>query len=206
MSLKGMAVSVLLTALAGCGTDSSREGREYMLEQASGVKLGMTLGEVRQARGEVIVDENGVWESLDRYRSTSFVFDATPGWHGSLNALKAVVVDRLVPVADTSVGRRTRDSIRGVWDRVAGPPEDSLQFWSPPTSPEGGNQTKLVFWCRPDALLLLLYEPDHRTPRGRLSLIRAIIQSPEFKLASGYGIPYHEVRCRPNTRSRRGFG
>lgn len=194
MCLRIRAACALLLMSSGCSRDSGYGG-EYMLDQASGVELGMTFAEVQEARGRVIVDENGVWESLDRFRSTSFVFGAGPVWRGSLNSLEAVVIDRLMPGTDTIQRRRTHDSIRAVWNHAAGPPTDSLQFWSPSFSPEQANLMKLVTWCSPDALLLLIYEVDHGIHRGRSSMVRAIIQNPNFKLAHGYGIPYQQMRC-----------
>jgi hypothetical protein len=192
----------VLCAFSACGRNSPPSpAREYMLEQASGVELGMALSEVRKARN-VIVDENGVWESLDRYRNTSFVFEGMPLWSSSESRrLQAVVIDRLTPVADTS-RRRTLESIRARWDRVAGPPTDSVAFWSPSFSTGGDYRRTLIFWCRSDVLLLLMYPSDHDGERDRYSLVRAVIQNPDFELASGYGIPYDDMDCSGRSRVR----
>jgi hypothetical protein len=171
-----------------------------MLEQASGVELGMTAAQVRKARANAVVDENGMWESLDRFRSTAFVFDTGSIWRGSHRSIQAVIVDQLIPVADTSQRLRAVGSIGAVWNRVAGPPTDSLEFWSPSFSPEQRSRTRLVFWCRPDALLLLIYDPGPGVRRDRYSLVRAVVQTPDFELASGYRIPYSDVNCSSQTR------
>ena len=69
-----------------------------------------------------------------------------------------------------------------------------MLFSTPSFSPKGPITQKLIFWCRPEAVLMLIYNPFPAEYTGH-SLVRAIVQTPEYELHRGYRIPYEQIRC-----------
>jgi hypothetical protein len=190
-----VATALILTATTGCGDHSHRlETSAYVLQQAAGARLGMTMSELTQVRPKLIEDENGLWESVGRFRTNSYVFAEGPIWRGFQGTLKAIIIDRTVlPVDSAAVAQQVLSTLT-TWSGVAGAPTDSLTYNTPAFSRGRRIRQKLTIWCKSDALLLLVYESSPQAIKGH-TLVRAIIQSPEYRLPAGYGIPYHEIRC-----------
>jgi hypothetical protein len=190
-----MVAAIVLSAL-GCGDRSPQPtGSTYVLHQASGAQLGMTASELGRARPNVVIDENGVWESVDRFHSNSYIFAREPVWTGLRSSIRAVIINRTVPAADSSKVGQEVQSIVAVWMTVAGPPTDSIQLDSRVLSADWAMTQKLVYWCRPDALLMLIHHSNPHQYIGKHSLVRTIVQAREFRLPSGYGIPYTQIHC-----------
>jgi hypothetical protein len=186
----------LLLLASGCDPESQPlAGSQYMRPEASGAALGMTLHQLRSVRPHVIVDEEGARESLDRVRTNSFVFQPDPTGASTRGPLQAVITDRLSPTDSTGYYQEIR-SQTNAWRRVAGPATDSLRFVGPAIPGLETITYKVVFWCRPDGLLMLIYPTLHTDQTARYFLIRSIVQKPTFQLPPGHGIPYQRIKCR----------
>lgn len=116
---------LLLTTLTRCDRDAEapREAGGFVLAQAVHVQLGMTWPDVQAVRPGVFLDSPGAAERVTETKENAYYFGRSlqsPGdvqqRPGAKGRLVAVVMDELVPAADTAQYKQSVCAVRKHWE------------------------------------------------------------------------------------------
>lgn len=184
---------VMLTIAPGCrpeaGDAVSGHAGYYMLPQAEGVRLGMSVAKLRNLRPGLIVDSYEVWEGVDSARFNTYWFaplDApektskSPGPH---DIVSAVLMEQSIGPGSEVAHDAQVSRIRMQWESRAGPASDSTLSQVRLVGNLDPAIIKRLIWRRPSVLLILEYRIDPAGVSPGRRIIRALVQEPEVPLS-----------------------
>lgn len=183
-----------LLLLGGCEKRQpvrTADGPDIMLPQATGVRIGMSVQELRRVRPRLIEDSGETWEAAGNGSSNVYWFSSprhpTQASRSgeSSDLVAAVAMHQTYPESLDRTYLAQIAAIRGQWSRQLGDPQDSAVVRVPDALRGDSTVIGLVVWRSSDLQAVLEYEVGS-TPDGRSDqhsrLIRAVVQDRRLPL------------------------
>lgn len=191
------ATMVLLSAsLTGACSAEPRmyKAGEYMLDQASGVQLGMPWREVHRLRPAAFVDSYSVRESVMPTTENVYYFGDGAGIEpgATLGTLKAVVMEKSLSVVDSAEYNKAVQTVADRWSTITH--REPEVFHRTLGGPSGFPPLKVrvLRWRSGSIVLLLVHGAEPNATDSRSTLFRAIVQCSGVSLPETQGLRLSE--------------
>jgi hypothetical protein len=190
--VKLAAIALFAGQLTGaCGAESRPlVGSDYMLEQASGLALGMTWAEVHRLRPAAFRDSYSVKEAVADHSDNLFYFgkggEVESG--ATTGTLQAIVMERSFPVTDSAEYERHVRSVAERWSATTR--QEPEVFYDTLNFPPGFKplRRRILRWRGDSIVFLLLHEAEPSRSAHNWLLFRAIVRCPGVTLPETKGL------------------
>lgn len=194
-----VSLAVLLSCqlAVACSADSHRHtGSDYMLDQASGLQLGMKWGEVHRERPATLRDSYRIGEARGPLTHNTYYFgkgdEIDPG--STAGTLKAVVMEKGYSIGDSAAYQQLIRTTAQRWSQAARQEPEVFQRTLVGPSGFAPLKVKILRWVKGNMVLVIVHGAQPDATDSRSLLFRAIVKCSGVSLpeTSGLKLPVEQ--------------